>query len=442
MLDQTSQWYKLQYPDCFVNEEQRMIQKLFADFVDKEIMPVRDKIDDDLTHDETITPILKKLQVDLGCQADMIPKDYGGNQNFGMVAATLKGEQLARGDWGITLHTACTNWGLTPATTAYLFPSSPVAKAWGKAVFDAFAAKFVGNELRVACFNMAESESACDIENHTNEARLVHTRAELRGDEWVINGVKHWATNSGIADLNLVVCNMDPKSGIDGFVLIYVPEPWPGLSHGKFEVKCGVQADRNTSTYFDDVRVPREWGIQGPEAWNMFLNQLVSAVALQSTSSVGMLQGAFDVLLEYTGQRVVGGKPVRQHLSTAMFLGEMASVISVARAAVLELNHEFDHREIYGSRITDSALAKARSVQTWIARSAPELILRGMEFMGSYGYVRENHYEKYYRDAAALKLVLGGVQLGYFSVCRQFYDLDFSSFGPGRLQAPVGSKKG
>ncbi len=442
MLDQTSQWYKLQYPDCFVNEEQRMIQKLFADFVEKEIMPVRDKIDDDVTHDGIITSILKKLQIDLGCQADMLPADYGGNENFGMVGAALKGEQIARGDWGINLHTACTNWGWTPAAAAYLFPSSPVAKAWGKAVLDAFAAKFVGNELRVACFNMAESESACDIENHTNEGRLVHTRAELHGNEWAINGAKHWATNSGIADLNLVVCNMDPKSGIDGFALIYVPEPWPGLSHGKFEVKCGVQADRNTSTYFDDVRVPREWGIQGPEAWNMFLNQLVSAIALQSASAVGMLQGAFDVLLEYTGQRVVGGKPIRQHLSTAMFLGEMASVISVARAAVLELNHEFDRRETYGSRITDSALAKARSVQTWVARTAPELILKGMEFMGSYGYVRENHYEKYYRDAAALKLVLGGVQLGYFSVCRQFYDLDFSSFGPGRLQAPAGGKQG
>jgi hypothetical protein len=65
-----------------------------------------------------------------------------------------------------------------------------------------------------------------------------------------------------------------------------------------------------------------------------------------------------------------------------------------------------------------------------------------MEFMGSYGYVRDNHYEKYYRDAAALKLVLGGVQLGYFSICKQFYDLDFSSFGPGKLQAPIGSKQG
>jgi alkylation response protein AidB-like acyl-CoA dehydrogenase len=434
MLDQSSQWYKLQYPECFVTEEHRMIQMLFAEFVEREIMPVRTKIDDDLTHDEIITPILKKLQVDLGCQKGMIPKDYGGDETFGMVAAALKGEQLSRGDWGITLHTACTNWGLAPAAGAYLFSPTPAVKAWGKAVLDEFAPLFIGDELRVACFNMAESESACDIENHTNEGRLVRTKAELRGDEWVINGAKHWATNSGIAHLNCVVCNMDSKSGIDGFALIYVPEPWPGLSHGKYEVKCGVQADRNTSTFFDDVRVPKEWGIQGPEAWKMFLNNLITAIALQASSCVGTLQGAFDVLLEYTGQRVVGGKPIRQHLSTAMFLGEMASVISVGRAAVLELNHQFDRMDIYGSRISDSGVAKARSVQTWLARTTPELILQGMEFMGSYGYVRENLYEKYYRDAAALKLVLGGVQLGYFSVSRQFYDLDFSSFGPGKLQ--------
>jgi len=108
MLDQTSQWYKLQYPECFSNEEQRSVQKLFADFVERNIMPVRHKIDDDLTHDEIITPILKKFQVDLGCQADMIPEDCGGNEflRLGMVAAALKSEQLSCGDWGINLHTS------------------------------------------------------------------------------------------------------------------------------------------------------------------------------------------------------------------------------------------------------------------------------------------------------------------------------------------------
>ena len=436
MLDQTSLWYKLQYPECFVNEEERMLQKVLADFTDKEIMPVRDQIDDDVTHKKIINPILKKLQVDLGCQKNAIPKDYGGNQ-LSIVACALKQEQIGRGDYGISMHSAVTEWAWVPVLLAYLGPFSPKAKAWAKAVLDKFAPKFVENELRVGCFNMSETESACDIENPYNEGRTIRVRAKLEGNEWVINGNKFWASNAGIADLNCVVCNMDPRLGIDAFALIYVPEPWPGVSHGKFEVKCGMQADRNTSTYFDNVRVPKEWGLQGPEAWAIFKNTLAAPMPLNSAHAVGILQGAFDVLLEYTGQRVVGGKLINQHLSSAMILGEMASVITVARAAFLELAYQYDHMDIYGPWNTDSMMAKGHAVHVFTTRTMPDLILKGMELMGSYGYVRENHYEKYYRDAAVAKLVLGGVQLGYFATCRQFYDLDYSSFGPGKLQKPA-----
>jgi len=437
MLDQTSQWYKLQYPECFINEEQRMMQKVFADFVDKEIMPVRDKIDDDVTHEEIINPILKKLQVDLGCQKNLIPKDYGGNEMLSIVTSALKQEQIARGDYGISMHSAVTDWGWTPATLAYLMEPTPEAQAWGKAVLDEFSPTFVGNELRAACFNMSEAESACDIENLTNEGKTVGVRAKLEGDEWVINGNKLWASNAGVADLNCVICNMDPRFGKDAFALIYVPEPWPGVSHGKFEVKCGLQADRNTATYFDEVRVPREWGLHGPVAWSIFETTVSAPMPLNSGHTVGLLQGAFDVLLEYTEQRFAGGKPINRHLSAAMILGEMASLITVGRAAFLELAHEYDNMEIYGMWNTNSMVAKGHAVHAFITRAASEMILRGMELMGSYGYVRENHYEKYYRDAPIAKLVMGGSHLGYFAACRQFYDLDYSSFGPGKLTDPT-----
>jgi acyl-CoA dehydrogenase len=433
MLHQDSQWYKLQYPACFINDEQKIIQKVVADFVDREIIPVRHKIDDDVTHEEIIEPILKKLQIDLGWQKAVIPRQYGGNETLSLVTAALKQEQLARGDYGISLASACVDWGWVPATMAYLFAASPEVKAWGTAVLDTFAPKFVDDKLRFACFNMSEARSACDIENHLNEARLIHTKAELVGNEWVINGTKHWASNSGIADLHCLVCNMDPKSGIDGFTLIYIPEPWDGVAHGKYEVKCGVAGDRNTSTYFDNARVPKAWGLKGPEAWEIFLNNVVSAFAMNIANCTGMMQGAFDVLLEYTGNRVVGGKPIREHLSTAMFLGEMIAAISVARSTFLELCHQFDHPEVYGAWTTDSMVGKARSSLSYIARMANDLISRGMEFMGAQGFAREGLYEKYYRDIAVAKLVLGGVQLGFFSGCRAYYDLDFSSFGPGKL---------
>jgi len=415
-----------------------MLQQVFADFTDREIMPVRDKIDDDVTHEKIITPILKKLQVDLGSQKSMIPEEYGGTAERGtVVGAALKQEQIGRGDYGISMHSACTDWGWQPAFIAYIGPFSPKAKAWAKAVFDEFAPKFTGKELAVACMNFSEVESAVDIENTLNEARTIGVRATLKGDEWVVNGNKFWASNSGIADLNCVVCNMDPRTGKDGLALIYVPEPWPGVSHGKFETKCGMQGDRNTSTYFDDVRVPREWGLQGPEAWAVFQEILAAPMAMNSGHATGILQGAFDVLLDYTGQRVVGGRPLNQHLSSAAILGEMASVLTVARAAFLELAYQFDHRDIYGPWDSVSMAAKGHAVHVFITRRASELILRGMELMGSFGYVRENNYEKYYRDSAEAKIVLGGVQYGLFTVCRQFYDLDYSSFGPGKLQEPA-----
>jgi alkylation response protein AidB-like acyl-CoA dehydrogenase len=437
MLDQSSQWYKLQYPECFVNEEQRMIQKMFADFADKEIMPVRDKIDDDVTHEKIINPILKKLQVDLGSQKTMIPKKYGGNEMVSIVAGALKQEQIGRADYGISMHSACTDWGWTPATLAYLMAPSPKSKVWADAVFKEFAPRFVGSEFAVACMNFRETDSATDIENPLNEARTIGVRAKLERNEWVINGNKFWASNSGIADLNCVVCNMDPKLGTEAFALIYVPEPWPGVSHGKFEVKCGMQGDRNTSTYFDNVRVPKEWGLQGPEAWAIFQNTLSAPMPLNSGHATGILQGAFDVLLEYTRERVAGGKPINQHLHAAMILGEMASVITVARAAFLELAYEYDHMDIYGPWDSVSMMSKGHAVHAFITQKTPELILKGMELMGSYGYVRENNYEKYYRDSAEAKIVLGGLHYGYFTTCRQFYDLDYSSFGPGKLKEPV-----
>ena len=125
MLNQDTQWYKLQYPECFVNEEQRMIQKVIANFVDKEIMPVRHKIDDDVTHEEIVEPILRKLQIDLGWQKAVIPKDFGGNESMSLVTAALKQEQLSRGDYGISLASACVDWGLVPASMASIRACQP-----------------------------------------------------------------------------------------------------------------------------------------------------------------------------------------------------------------------------------------------------------------------------------------------------------------------------
>ena len=281
---------------------------------------------------------------------------------------------------------------------------------------------------------MSEMQSACDIENHLNEAKLIRTRAVRSGKEWIINGAKHWASNSGIADLHCLACNMDPKSGVEGFALIYIPEPWDGVAHGKYEVKRGVSGDRNTSAYFDNAKVPIEWGLQGPEAWDLFLNNVVSAFAMNIAQlhrhAAGSVRCSPGLYWRSCGRRQtnpraslyrdVFGRNGRRH-----FCGKIRFPLSCAISSII--------RKYTGPAITDSMVGKARSSLSLIARMANDLISRGMEFMGAQGYAREGLYERYYREVAAAKLVLAACNWVSLSGCRAFYPLDFSSFGPGKL---------
>ena len=75
------------------------------------------------------------------------------------------------------LASSCVDWGLAPATIAFFTASSQDAKKWGATVLNEFAPKFTGDEVKFACFNMSEVQSACDIENHLNEAKLIRTKA-------------------------------------------------------------------------------------------------------------------------------------------------------------------------------------------------------------------------------------------------------------------------
>jgi butyryl-CoA dehydrogenase len=410
------------YPDVLLSEEDRMIQAMFRDFVDKEIMPVRDKIDDDKEH--ILINKIRQGVWDLGLQRLFFPKEYGGEGNPSTLSFLIALEQLSRGDVGIGISTVCTMWAWFPAIIGY-----SMGDAHAKAILDRFAPDFTGKELRTACFDMtepggSEGGGGCDIESLKYMGQKVAVKARLEGDEWVINGNKMWATNAGIADLYCVVCTVDPKLGGEGIVLAYVPAPREGFSHGPFEVKAGMQADRNCATYFDNVRIPKEWAIgPGGIAAEIFKGQ-VAGGAPDGAMAAGMVQGAFEEVLKFTGQRVSGGKLINQHSIVAGILADIATGIQTARLHYLTLAYMMNHPEIYGPGTSDIMISRNKMVKVYSAEMANRCLSLCMQLMGSYGYVRENHVEKYWRDAGELLLWLGGVQMTRFAICKGYYDLD------------------
>ncbi len=397
------------YLESILTEEDRMTQQLVRDFVEKEIMPVRQQIDDDKEH-VIVRRILQGL-TSLGLQRAIIPPKYGGMGVSRFVPSCLIYEELARGDVGIAAAAGCTSWCWQPAVVAS-----------NEAVLQRYAPQFCGEELQLGCFAITEPEGGCDIENPDLHGRTISTTAKLDGDEWVINGAKRFPSNAGIAQLYCVVCNTDPSLGDEGIALIYVPSPTEGLSFGRFENKAGMQSDRNCDIYFDNVRVPRDHRAAGPGMdAQLFRVALTSGRTGTAAYAVGNAQATFEKVLEFTRNRIVAGKPIREHSICAGMLADIAIGIETARAYYMNVAYMCDHPATYGLPNSDFMLSRASLAKVYACDVAVMVTNRAMELMGSYGYMKEYDVEKYWRDCKILQMVEGGAQLGRLDIIRDYY---------------------
>jgi len=400
----------MQYLPILMDEAGQMIVDVIHKFVDDEIMPIRDRIDDDKDH-VLINELLVKLSA-LGVFNVNLPEE--GSERTGPNTPTSCAviEEFARGDAGIGLVAGISSWAMAGAVYGR-----------NKTVIDLYHQMQQEKQPTFACFAMTEPASGCDVENLPQfHGRTVKTRAVQDGDYWMINGAKRFPSNAGISSLYCVVCQTDPDKGEDGIALIYVPENAEGLSFGKFEIKAGLQADRNCDIFFDDVRVPLSYRAAGPGEdaivlkRNISLGRVVSAAA-----AVGCARGAFDECLRYTGEREVGGKPIREHSIAAGILADAIMGIDSARAYYLQVAHMLGNRETFGEPHSDAMISHASAAKNYACHMANTSIGKLMELMGSYGYIRDYHVEKYWRDVKEIQLWLGGQQLGQFDIVRRLY---------------------
>ncbi len=412
------------YRDTFLKElfreEDLALIEMARQYTQDMIMPVRQKIDDDTDH-VLVREILESL-AGLGFLRAVWPEEIGGGDMSSALTFCTALEELARGDAGIAVSLGISlGWIFLPAV-----------RARNAAVINDFGKRCCNDELVTGCFCMTEAGGpqgggGCDIENVALRGTKIRTRARQDGGRWVLNGEKMWASNSGIADLYLIVATTDPAAGDDGIALIYVPAGTDGLSFGKFENKAGLQADRNCPVFLDEVSVPEGYRLSGPGADAEYLHTNLAVGRIASAAlSVGCAQGAFEAVLEFTKDRAVGvsGKPIRQHSIAAGMIADMAIGIETARNTYIAAAYKYDRPEEYGAHHSVAQLSRASLAKVYAADVAVSVTNRAMELMGSYGYVREYDVEKYWRDCKIIQLWEGGAQLGRFDVCRGYYDLE------------------
>jgi alkylation response protein AidB-like acyl-CoA dehydrogenase len=396
------------YGDFITSEEDLAFLTVIRKYVDNEMMPVRLKLDEDYSVFEKVYEGLVKL----GIQKRGFSPEYGG---LGIRSATTVcaiTEELSRGDSGVSLHSLIIPWCLAGAMGSR-----------NKVLMDKFIPMFCENTPRCGCLAITEPAGGCNIEDAAEHGLTIQTRAKLEGNEWVINGEKMWPSGASVADLYCVVCTTDPNQKEEGMALIYIPKETPGLSFGKAEEKMGMKVtDVNTAIYFDNVRVPKEYRAGGPGIdWQLFRANIGWGRLTSAPMTLGNAQAVLEIVIEYTKNRFYGGKPVRNHSLQAAMIADMAIGIESARAFYLSVAAMFNNRKKYGNPGEDYLMARASAAKVYACDVTETVCNRAMELMGSYGYARDYHVEKYLRDSKIIQIWLGGGQLGRLDVVQSYY---------------------
>jgi len=401
----------------FISEMGKVIRK----WGEEQYNPIRQQVDEDWHEHKLIVPLMKDVLVDLGVNAAFFPAEAGGTDLPEPMAITaIVCEELARIDSGFATACICSIWGMIPIL---LEPHRNME------LLMEFGPRYCGEELYVGCHAMTEPASGADVENVGRlHGKTIQTTARLDGDAWVINGHKIWSTNSGtVGDLYTVVCTTSRgSSDTNDFALILVPAETEGVSVGNPYQKAGMSADMNTDIWFDNVRVPRRYRFHGPGDDLKYWRRAISMGNIGSAAMcVGVMKAVYEIIKEWTSERVIAGKPLKEHSLVADMLSEVAILIESTSAWMWTYVRDLDHPEISGWEPWDERFVlKTRGLALYASNSVERACSRAMDYMGSYGYSREFDIEKHWRDQKVIGLWMGGKGLKTLENARYWFDLE------------------
>ncbi len=407
-------------PKEWVSEFIVDIAKVVRRWGEENYFPVRQQIDEDWEEHKIVKPLLKELLVDLGINAAFFPFDVGGTDLPEVCTFVCAlGEEGGRIDSAFTTAAICSVWGLLPIL---LKPHRNME------LIHEFGPKFCGDELYMSCHAMTEPSSGSDIENGRLQGKTIQTTATLDGDEWVINGHKIWPTNSGgLANLYVVVSTTKKGStNPDDFALILVPADAEGVSVGKPYKKAGMAADMNSDVWFDHVRVPKRYRLHGPGDDLKYFRETITYGNMGTAAmALGVMKNVYEIIKKWTTDRVVAGKPLKEHSMIAAALSDIAINIEATSAWVYMYAHEVDHPELTGVYPWEERMSqKTRGLALFASEAVEHVCSTAMDYMGSYGYSREFDVEKHWRDSKMIGLWMGGKGLRHIENARYWYDLE------------------
>lgn len=354
-------------PLTVLSEEERLFASSVREFAEAEIKPFVREMDEK----QKMRPEIIQKCFELGLMGIEPGDEYGGSGGSFFMAC-LAIEELARVDASISVMVDVNN---TLTINAFMNYGNEALK---KKYITRLATDTVG------AYCLSEAGSGSD-------AFALQTKAEDKGDHYLLNGRKMWITNGNEAGIFIVFANLDPAKGYKGITAFVVEKGFEGFTVGKKEDKLGIRASSTCELLFDNCRVPKE-NVLGEvgKGYKIAIETLNEGRIGIGAQMLGLAQAAFEAALGYTKERKQFGQAISENQGVQFQLAEMAVKIEAARLMVYNAARLKDAKQPF---IKQAAMAKL-----FASEIAEEVASLAVNLYGGYGYVKDYPVEKYFRD--------------------------------------------
>jgi alkylation response protein AidB-like acyl-CoA dehydrogenase len=382
--------------DFDLTDEQRLIEETAREFAESELAPVAAALDRDEDGREQFLGNLAKL-AELGFMGLNIREEYGGTE-AGVVAFSLAVTELAR---------ACSSTALTVDVTNMV---AEVIQAVGnEQQKQLHLPKICSGEYPAGSFCLTEPGAGSD-------AAAIQTRAELQGDEWVLDGTKLWITSAPYAGVFVVWAVTDREAprgkGISCFL---VEAGTPGLQVGKEEPKMGQHAAASCEVVFDACRIPRE-NLLGPlnDGFRIALKELAGGRIGIGSLALGIGLSAMDYATRYALERVQFGRKIAEFQAIRWMIADHYTELEAARLLLLSAAFQKERGRKYAR---EASMAKLYSTE-----AANRACYSALQMLGGYGYSKEYPLERNTRDARVTTLYEGTSEIQRMIIARDILE--------------------
>ena len=355
-------------PLTVFSEDEQLFRDAVAAFANDEVRPRVQAMERASKIDADLVP----KYFELGLMGIEVPEQYGGaGGTLTMVAIAV--EEISKIDASAAIVCDVQN----------TLVNYPVTRYGTDDQRGRYLPRLVGDT--VGAYALSEPGSGSD-------AFGLATRAEKKGDRYMLTGRKMWITNGAEAQLYVVFANTNPPAGYKGITAFIVERGFSGFSVGKKEDKLGIRASSTTELILDGCEVPEE-NVLGPlgQGYRIAIETLNEGRIGIGAQMIGVAAGALGVALDYTRERKQFGKALSEFQAVQFQLAQAATELEAARLMVYNAARL---KDAGGDIAREGAMAKLFSSQ--VCERVTSLCV---ELLGGYGYTKDYPVEKFYRDA-------------------------------------------